>query len=192
VYIPPLHPPCYGLPFQWDLAPDSNIQVSLPWLRTLHGKLDILPYTFNILDGQAHACSSDCSCFIVDTGDSCPTCAAVGPAIDELGKSIPLYQPRTRRSLKNVLQLSQTIDERSKELDQWKLKVRIPFSYDISAANRCLSCSMMPAQSGISSVPSTVTRHFSWRYPNRCSMASTNSSDSNQERYWHQHHRQTD
>jgi len=124
MYIPPPHPPCYGLPFQWNLAPNSNIQVSLPWLRTVHGKMNKLPYAFNILDGQAYACSPDCSRFVLDTiADSCPACTTLGPALDQLGKSIPHYQPRTRRSLKNVLQLSQTIDERSRELNQWKLKV---------------------------------------------------------------------
>ncbi|KAG9309783.1 hypothetical protein JVU11DRAFT_10157 [Chiua virens] len=122
VYIPPLHPPCHGLPFQWDLAPNSNIQVSLPWLCTLHGRPDELPYTFNILDGQAYACSLDCTRFVLDTSNSCPACVALGPALDELGKLIPLYQPCTRRSLKNVLQLSQMVDECSKELEQWKLK----------------------------------------------------------------------
>ncbi|KAG9309942.1 hypothetical protein JVU11DRAFT_9974 [Chiua virens] len=122
VYIPPLHPPCHGLPFQWDLAPNSNIQVSLPWLRTLHGRPDELPYTFNILDGQAYARSLDCTRFVLDTSNSCPACVALGPALDELGKLIPLYQPRTRRSLKNVLQLSQMVDEHSKELERWKLK----------------------------------------------------------------------
>ena len=124
---------CYGLLFTWDLGPNSNIQVNLPWLRTLHGKPDELPYTFNILDGQAYTRSPDCKLhYPPGSSDCCISCTALGLALDKLGKSIPLYQPRTRRSLKNILQLSQTIDERFKELDHWKLKVRHSVSYKVS------------------------------------------------------------
>ena len=118
-------PPCYGLPIHWDIAHDTNIQVSLPWLRTLRGKQDELPYTLNILDNQAYARSPTCTRFVEDTNGSCSPCAALGPSVAELGKTILHYQPRTRRSLKNVRQLSQAIDERTKELEHWKLKVGI-------------------------------------------------------------------
>ncbi|KAG6380409.1 hypothetical protein JVT61DRAFT_8532 [Boletus reticuloceps] len=117
---PPL--PCHGLPFHWEITHDANMQVTLPWLRTLHGKQDELPYTLNILDDQAYARSPNCTHFVEDTGDSCALCASLRPAVDDLGKTIQHYQPHTRRSLKNVHQLSQTIDDRAKELEHWKLK----------------------------------------------------------------------
>ena len=93
------------------------MQVSLPWLHTLHGKPDELPYMLNILDNQAYARSPDCTRFMMDPNNCCSPCATLVSTLTELGKSVKLYPPHTRHSLKNVLQLSQIIDECHKELE---------------------------------------------------------------------------
>ena len=47
-------------------------QICLPWICTLCEKQDEFPYTLNILDDQAYACSSICTHSIQDSNDSCP------------------------------------------------------------------------------------------------------------------------
>ena len=117
VYDHAFPPPFYGHPILWDIVCDTNIQVSLLWLHTLCGKQDELPYTLNILDNQAYVCSPICTRFVEDTNDSCSPCAALGPSVAELGKTILHYQPCTRWSLKNIRQQFQAISEHTKELE---------------------------------------------------------------------------
>ena len=64
VYPSPLSSLCYSLLFKWQIPGNTNMQVSLPWMCTLCGKQDEFPYTLNILDNQAYACSSICTHYI--------------------------------------------------------------------------------------------------------------------------------
>jgi hypothetical protein len=46
---------CFGLPFRWSIPDGTNMQMNIPWARTLTGGPDELPFTINTIDGQTYA-----------------------------------------------------------------------------------------------------------------------------------------
>ena len=103
------------------------MQMILPWHRTLTGHLDELLFTLNILNGQVYARSAECYCVTQLGFPCCLPCTGLEAEVAQLGDAWPSYQPGTRRSLQNMVQLSLAIDHRDQNLNKWKLKVTNSF-----------------------------------------------------------------
>lgn len=114
---------CPGLLFQWHVPEKMNIQMNIPWARTLSGASDELPFMINLVDGLCYARSPACIRVTHFNGSCCLPCAGLTVRVSELGTTIMTYKSRTRRSLLNVVQLHQVLDDRNSELNKWKFKV---------------------------------------------------------------------
>lgn len=102
------------------------MQMSIPWARTVPGSLDKFPFAVNLVDGRVFARSPDCTRLLQLDGSCCPSCMGLEAKVRDLGDTIAAYRTRTRRTLLTIPQLYAVIDERNRELNQWKFKVSIP------------------------------------------------------------------
>ncbi|KIK76637.1 hypothetical protein PAXRUDRAFT_28940 [Paxillus rubicundulus Ve08.2h10] len=119
--------PCLGLPFHWHISKGMNMQTNIPWSRTLTGGPDELPFVINLIDSQSYAHSQDCARVTQFDGSCCPSCAGLNPKVSELRTMITMYKPRTRRSLLNITQLHQALDNRNAKLNKRKFKCNAPW-----------------------------------------------------------------
>ena len=114
---------CLGLVFRWPVPEGTNMQMHIPWFRTLAGGANEFPFTINLVDGQMLARSPECAGSLQPDGSSCPACAGLEQKLSELWTAIVSYKRHTWRVLLSTVQLYQALDDRNAELNNWKFKV---------------------------------------------------------------------